>query len=903
MDDLESHFVDVARESVGVFEEISRKAESGLEKASSTEGTSLASVNTFNDHRAIALEQQIHSKHLDGLRALTRTPAIARVSARDEDGNEYIFYISSQTNISLDGAPVHASYRSPVGRLAALPPGEELTIPVREKPTVVEVVEVTKFRPSRGNEGWDSKPVHFDVFDIDVVSYASLRSLLRDDLELDSEAELEALLSGQQEPRRLEGIRHEVRSAMALREQPILDRFQDEIFRLTLKSSLMILGPPGTGKTTTLVKRLGQKLDIDILDSDEQRVVSEVDTTQRPFQQSWLMFTPTDLLKHYLREAFNREQVPAPESHIKTWDSTRMELSHQVLGILQSANAQGKFVLKEGLDALSTEVIEDPTSWFDDFRAFHHDRILMQLKAGMEMLETLENEQNLELIGSIRTLMSRADVTNLLQLFVSLDQAEDEILPVVSHLKAEADGVIRKRLVLIFNKNKKFLQELAGFLDSMQAEVEEVTDDDQFDDDLADSEAAQTSIQKAEAVYTRTIRSVARYSFQRRPIPRNSRIELIVEWLGDRLPGDSLLMRIGENIAVQNALRRFVQAHRRFVLDVPLSYKAFRKERAKQEQWYAKMPANARHLSAGELDGIVLLMLQCARGLYDRRRVKQQIERPKFQYLKSITDRFRAQILVDEATDFSPVQLACMRALTMPETSSFFACGDFNQRITVWGTRNIDQLEWASPRMDRRTINYVYRQSRLLNEFSNRLLEIFDGYSQSSGQLPDSSIHDGVKPVLVEHAGGIEDRAIWLYERIEEVERMTGSERVPSIAILVNAESEVEPMAKAMNALLEDINLLAAPCRDGQSLGEQSQIRVFDVRHIKGLEFEAVFFDRVDELADRLPDLFEKYLYVGATRAATYFGMTCAEGLPTPLHPLTSGCAESWREDAGSPSA
>jgi hypothetical protein len=37
---------------------------------------------------------------------------------------------------------------------------------------------------------------------------------------------------------------------------------------------------------------------------------------------------------------------------------------------------------------------------------------------------------------------------------------------------------------------------------------------------------------------------------------------------------------------------------------------------------------------------------------------------------------------------FSPVQLACMAQLCDPAANSFVACGDFNQRITSWGSRS-----------------------------------------------------------------------------------------------------------------------------------------------------------------------------------------------------------------------
>jgi len=101
-------------------------------------------------------------------------------------------------------------------------------------------------------------------------------------------------------------------------------------------------------------------------------------------------------------------------------------------------------------------------------------------------------------------------------------------------------------------------------------------------------------------------------------------------------------------------------------------------------------------------------------------------------------------------------------------------------------------------------------------------------------------------------------------------------------------------MAEALNEKLEDFNLRAEACVGGKSLGEGNNVRVFSIEHIKGLEFEAVFFVGVDELAELVPDLFDKYLYVGFTRAATYLGMTCNQQLPEPLSQLRSEFTESW---------
>ena len=78
------------------------------------------------------------------------------------------------------------------------------------------------------------------------------------------------------------------------------------------------------------------------------------------------------------------------------------------------------------------------------------------------------------------------------------------------------------------------------------------------------------------------------------------------------------------------------------------------------------------------------------------------------------------------------------------------------------------------------------------------------------------------------------------------------------------------------------------------SAARPNDVRVFDIQHIKGLKFEAVFFVGVDRLAASQPELFDKYLYVGTTRAATYLGMTCDGPLSTILEPLRPMFADKW---------
>jgi len=53
----------------------------------------------------------------------------------------------------------------------------------------------------------------------------------------------------------------------------------------------------------------------------------------------------------------------------------------------------------------------------------------------------------------------------------------------------------------------------------------------------------------------------------------------------------------------------------------------------------------------------------------------------------------------------------------------------------------------------------------------------------------------------------------------------------------------------------------------------------------------------VDTLATLRPELFDKYLYVGTTRAATYLGLTCTgTGLPEKIESLQASFAANWSQ-------
>ena len=313
--------------------------------------------------------------------------------------------------------------------------------------------------------------------------------------------------------------------------------------------------------------------------------------------------------------------------------------------------------------------------------------------------------------------------------------------------------------------------------------------------------------------------------------------------------------------------------------------------RQSEDRWYLKDAVHQTDIHPLELDMLLLAILRSAKELLAETEVRHNLQEPFWSALGKVHASYRNQVFADEATDFSPVQLACMSALSHPIAHSFFACGDFNQRVTAWGTRSESEMAWADAGSGVEKVTIGYRQSRELNEFARQIVRVSGG-GEHDVVLPDYADRAEVPPVLAENISGDADAGKWLAKRVTEIESFL--DQLPSIAVLVPEETQVDPVATALNEALSDRNINVVACPNGQVIGQDNDIRVFDAQHIKGLEFEAVFFKDVDRLAAIYPELFDKFLYVGATRAATYLGLTCSGTLPESISDLRSLFASGW---------
>jgi DNA polymerase III delta prime subunit len=737
----------VAGEALIQLESIATAAKSKLHDGRTLGSDALASINTMTSSSAIQRLDQISQANRESYQVLTAEPAIARVVVVDEEGEERIYYICRTSPVS--GFPNLASYRAPVGRLASLAIGAEFTLP---NGTVVEVLERAQLRPAALADGWDSRDTVVEAEHFGPLTIESLRALLTEIAGEEVTEDLLGQLLAEETVKAniIDGVRRSVITKMGLRDQPVLDQYQDEIFRLPLDKRLLILGPPGTGKTTTLIRRLGQKLDTAFLEEGEQRLVEMVGAAQGvAHANSWLMFTPTELLKQYLKEAFAREGVPASDLRIRTWQDYRRELARNAFGVLRTASGSGTFVLKDGLPSLSAEALDRPIQWFDDFDTWQRNTYVKELHEAAALLREARAPEVQSQGARLQDILARAADSTLASTFGSLAVELPKVQALVTTLKEASDGKIKAALNLQLNRNRAFLDELARFIDGLQqAQITDTDEQDELDaDEEDDATAPRTGRAAALNAYMQAVRAQARAAASKRTLSKTSRNGKIIEWLGDRALTEAERAEVGASLLVQTSARRFVNPVKRYLDGSPKRYRAFRRERQQTGNWYRNEGFEPRDIHPLELDIVLLAILRAAGDLISKPNIQRDIDSSAWSSLQPILGYYRNQILVDEATDFSPIQLACMAALAHPRLRSFFACGDFNQRLTTWGARSADDLKWVFADFDIKEITVSYRQSKQLNDLARAMIRAVGGTEQNAS-LPAHVDSAGVAPGL-----------------------------------------------------------------------------------------------------------------------------------------------------------
>ena len=187
-------------------------------------------------------------------------------------------------------------------------------------------------------------------------------------------------------------------------------------------------------------------------------------------------------------------------------------------------------------------------------------------------------------------------------------------------------------------------------------------EDDLEDSDTEDEDEEPVPLQglrAAEASFYKALRAKAVAEATKRVPARTSRNGQVLAWLETREAPLPSLAEIGSRIVLQRGMMRISRAPTNFIAKIPARYRRFRREAFGEGKWYSALPGGA-DVDPLELDLVILAMLRAARRIAGNAPLMRRLGERTPAILNDAVRLQRNQILVDEATDFSPLQLSAI---------------------------------------------------------------------------------------------------------------------------------------------------------------------------------------------------------------------------------------------------
>ena len=426
--------------------------------------------------------------------------------------------------------------------------------------------------------------------------------------------------------------------SVQLPDQAILDQAQDEIFRLPLRARIRISGAPGTGKTTVLLKRLSQKTKREFLTEEESKAIHDEDWQEG---RNWILFTPSDLLKVYLKEAMAKELLPASDDHVKVYRTFRLELLRDIGFIRVGQHGFFKSAPEE-LQLMKRNSGGEQIALAVSFGEFLATRYAYFFR---EALQKFNNE--------IRTPLGKLSDAAQKVLNIALDILAKPLDDVVAFRQAQQRAAGYRKLNDDLNK----------FINSVRA----IT-----------------------TLYDEGMElSLARIYRQTRLLPgilESLKKEIEAALFPEIPPIVTSLQRDVKDLSEAVTLARLFQI-------IPRAYQDYREKPEDQRRFFVEEsegPIKERILSEAEQDVLLFHALQFVRELSDEMPTSLSGVPGD---VRAILNRIRILVCVDEATDFSPLEIACIERLAKPGSGGVTICGDLMQRVTEQGLKEWTDLE------------------------------------------------------------------------------------------------------------------------------------------------------------------------------------------------------------------
>lgn len=688
-----------------------------------------------------------------------------------------------------------------------------------------------------------------------------------------------------------------VRDAAQLRYQPILDPIQEYIKRSKIfEGTLIINGGPGTGKTTSLIQRIRFLISYTITEEYLPHLPEKQKAAISQKDKIWIFYSPSELLALFLRDSMSKEGLSASTDTVKVWNEHLIDIikayklvdvtkqrpflfygKSNTQSLIQNSSESVQKILKDLIQAFISHYLTKFQKIIDlDISKFSWER------TGKSIQNYLNGKKNF---------ISPEDVIRLFNNLRENYLAENqEIVRDYTRLINETTS----HILLVIKRDPSRVTALSNFLQSLEqnnANESEEEDQDLTENELEDfEENLEIEIPDFEINLSYKLKTLSRKMAQRK---YDANVKLT--------PTDKELLKLipeaedqpeYQTIGQIAFFKKYFESILRGVIpnvlrELPVIYKEFRKKQFASENntWNLKLLGELIKTSQNKRlhpDEQALL-------LYFVNSINQVLAlkfpaiytESTHPYLEGYKNFMKPVIGIDEATDFSILDILAMNSLRHPEISSVTLSGDIMQRMTQRGITSWEQVTSLLPDAEVSSLEVSYRQSPTLLSLANSIYHRMTGISPNYQSYLQKS-PDEPKPMLLVSEDP-DEKLDWITHKILRIYKDYGSS-IPSIAIFLPNEDVLDRFARNLGEKeeLADVGIWVKACRDGQVLGDKSTVRVFSIDKIKGLEFEAVFFYDLDDLLHENlgQDLLLKYLYVGLSRATFHLGITLKRELP-----------------------
>ena len=733
--------------------------------------------------------------------------------------------------------------------------------------------------------------------------YRSLLQILEDNLVTEnrdkrSETDL-FLLELEEENSKLKqfikGLKSHVRNHGSQRYQGLLDEKQDEILTSNVfTSTLIIKGGPGTGKTTSLIQRIKY-----LTSNTIQERIPSIEQDQLNIlldeNKSWIFFSPNELLALFLRNTMQSEMLSADNTRVKVWRNHQSVLMREYklftenqIPFIPDTNSFRNVISN---DSNNFKLLL--SSLHKSYLNYHQTKLgkILSLKTNnlpwRKELEYLQKS-----IGENEIIKG---TTEIFRIYRNIQNNYQKLTEEISHKYGEVIKELAAQIQISLTKNKsKYEQVLSWIEESEITTTIEETDDDSLMELESFDELDEKSVKKERKLFSKIkslCRKISLIEYDKATTltrKDNQLFKHIETYLAEFLDGEKK-KQIGTMAFYKKRIERITKGvETNFFDEIHIFYKKFRKNSILLQDTFWNTSFLGEVVKVGNQKTITYQEQSLLLGFINelvRRFCKfspLDAKNSKQKYVKAYLSNSKAVIGIDEASDFSLVELFSMKSLEKHEISQTTLCGDLMQSITTRGIEDWSQFTDVFENTVISELNISYRQSQTL---INLAVEI---YQSVVGEKPNYKSNKPIsefepKPLFF-NSKFQEDRITWLTDRIIEI-CIAYEDRIPTIAVFVPTEEEIDYYVKLISEAQNIINagIPIRACKNGEVLGDDASVRVFSIKVIKGLEFESVFFCDLHSLIESNMNFDEimKTIYVGISRATLFMGLTSNSQLPS----------------------